>query len=413
MPRRFPVSVAFATIAAVAATRVGESALTPQSRQLTVHEWGTFTTVAGPDGRAIDWLPLGGPTDLPCFVEHFNRNPAVKVIPNGVTLGGSNAAYDAARQELSARVRMETPVLYFYADHDTTVHVRVRFNRGLMTEWYPPAAVAQPMVGAATLRDPRTVSMIEWPSVHVSPEAPATFPRERADSRYYAARNTDAAPIAVHGQRERFLFYRGVADFDAPLSAAVDSSGHVRVKNLGEAELPAAFLFERRGAKLGFRVIGALKDERLMAPPSLDGSFDDLRQSLEQALIAQGLTAKEASAMLETWRDSWFEEGMRVIYIVPRSSVDAILPLDITPAPSHVTRVFVGRMEVLTSTTQQAVRAALETNDNPVLERYARFLGPITDRILATTSDAAMAGRIRQATNKALAVYLHRMTICE
>ena len=35
---------------------------------LTVHEWGTFTSVAGPFGKAIDWMPAGGPTDLPCFV---------------------------------------------------------------------------------------------------------------------------------------------------------------------------------------------------------------------------------------------------------------------------------------------------------------------------------------------------------
>ncbi|MGC2400855.1 MAG: hypothetical protein WA510_13775, partial [Acidobacteriaceae bacterium] len=43
---------------------------------LTVHEWGTFTAVAGTDGRAIEWLPLGLPrfppsTDLPEFVEHI------------------------------------------------------------------------------------------------------------------------------------------------------------------------------------------------------------------------------------------------------------------------------------------------------------------------------------------------------
>src|SRR5262245_54384384 len=45
---------------------------------LTVHEWGTFTTVAGPDGQAMQWLPLGGPTDLPCFVETY-KNRQVKV----------------------------------------------------------------------------------------------------------------------------------------------------------------------------------------------------------------------------------------------------------------------------------------------------------------------------------------------
>ena len=44
---------------------------------LTVHEWGTFTAIAGKDGRAVEWLPLGLPrfptsTDLPQFVEHIN-----------------------------------------------------------------------------------------------------------------------------------------------------------------------------------------------------------------------------------------------------------------------------------------------------------------------------------------------------
>ena len=35
--------------------------------------------------------------------------------------------------------------------------------------------------------------------------------------------------------------------------------------------------------------------------------------------------------MVETWRDSWFEEGSRLIYIVPSRAIDAILPLQIEP----------------------------------------------------------------------------------
>ena len=42
------------------------------SPDLTVHEWGTFTAVAGKGGSAIEWVPLTGPTDLPGFVEHFS-----------------------------------------------------------------------------------------------------------------------------------------------------------------------------------------------------------------------------------------------------------------------------------------------------------------------------------------------------
>src|SRR5512134_127873 len=65
MPRRtLPVfGLLAATILASAAT-VG----TNSASEVVAHEWGTFTTVAGEDGQAISWLPLGGPTDLPCFV---------------------------------------------------------------------------------------------------------------------------------------------------------------------------------------------------------------------------------------------------------------------------------------------------------------------------------------------------------
>ena len=28
---------------------------------LTVHEWGTFTSIAGRDGQAMEWQPLTGP----------------------------------------------------------------------------------------------------------------------------------------------------------------------------------------------------------------------------------------------------------------------------------------------------------------------------------------------------------------
>src|SRR6266566_2374361 len=42
--------------------------------RMTVHEWGTFTSIAGDDGRAVEWLPMDGPTDLPCFVDRLRFN---------------------------------------------------------------------------------------------------------------------------------------------------------------------------------------------------------------------------------------------------------------------------------------------------------------------------------------------------
>ena len=378
----------------------------PSPDQLAAHEWGTFTTVAGEDGRAIEWLPLSGPTDLPCFVEHFQNSNTVKILP---TEDASLIDYETARSLLWGKVRMETPVLYFYGARETAMHVRVRFPRGLITEWYPHATPSRLGVTATALRHPQFSSELDWSGVTLA--ANAAFPTEAGKSHYYAARATDALPLRVGSQSEKFLFYRGVANFDVPLSARAVASGAIELRNLGSEIIPNVVVFERSGSSIGYRIGGPLRGTMTIASPSRTATLESLHAALEKMLIDAGLYPREASAMLETWRDSWFEDGTRVFYIIPRKSVDAILPLTITPAPADIQRVFVGRMELVTSAVQETVEAAITHKDFAVLERYARFLGPITDRILAKRPGAADA--IRSATSAAYASYVKRSSVCE
>ena len=102
----------------------------------TVHEWGTFTSRHGADGVAQRWNPLSETTDLPRFVYQNQRIP---------------------KQFIEGNVRMETPVLYFYADARTTVSVDVDFPSGTMSEWYP--------------RVKRTRDGLRWPKVTILPGA--------------------------------------------------------------------------------------------------------------------------------------------------------------------------------------------------------------------------------------------------
>jgi hypothetical protein len=81
--------------------------------------------------------------------------------------------------------------------------------------------------------------------------------------------------------------------------------------------------------------------------------------------------------MVETWKDSWFEEGSRLIYIVPSGFIDKVLPLTIDPMPGQIVRVFVGRLEIVTPATANAVRTALAHHDEVTLNKYGRFLEPI------------------------------------
>jgi len=352
---------------------------------LTVHEWGTFTSIAGPDGVAVDWLPLTGSTDLPSFVEHF-REVAFK--------GG-----------LRGTIRMETPVLYFYSLRETNVSVNVAFSKGLITEWYPRATSANPALRDRdySLNNMKSPGAITWNSVHIEPTGSQDFPSDNSENHYYAARQTSSASVLVDTpsgpQHEKFLFYRGVSAFLPPLTATLSSDNTVLLENHSPQPIPNVILFERRGQKAGYRVLGPLRDQAALAPPELSTSIDSLSSTLEGVLISQGLFPDEAHAMLETWKNSWFEEGARLIYIVPRGFVDSVLPLHVAPAPANTARVFVGRLELVTTATQHAVESACATGDRATLAKYSRFLEPILGIMIQQTDDEPRQQRLAQYLN--------------
>jgi hypothetical protein len=378
------------------------------------HEWGTFTTVAGQDGRAQQWLPLGGPTDLPCFVETYENRLFKVVGPVQSSTLGPLLNYETARSGLKGTVRMETPVVYFYADRPVEVSVKAGFPRGLFTEWYPKATVAQmPSWANVLTHGPAATATISWPKVSIRPDIRPAFPETDRPSHYYAARETDSAPVQVNGQDEKFLFYRGVGGFDVPIAVKPVAGRKLSVRTLGDDVVPAMVVFTNRAGKIGYGVHRNVKGETTVATPPLTGSLADLRRDLAGILIGEGLYAKEAHAMINTWRDTWFEDGTRVLYLMPKPAVEAMLPLTITPAPQATTRVFVGRMDVITLEHVADVRQAIARNDRAALARHGRLLGVIGERILATTADAGEKARIEALLKATFQAYVEAVTNCE
>jgi len=363
----------------------GRSQEPPADSSLSVHEWGTFTSIAGAKGEAVVWSPQAERDDLPSFVEHL-RNNQFK--------GG-----------LQGTIRMETPVLYFYATHPTTVSVRVSFAKGLLTEWYPHASapLTPRQVSDPILDLNATNGQLLWKSILVDPSGTDNFPKESAASRYYAARETSASPVTVNSptgpQREKFLFYRGVSSFDVPVTALPQNNRRILVSNRTQSAIPQAILFERRGTRVGYRILGSVQHSSVVDAPDLDADLASLALDLEQILTANGLYPDEAHAMLQTWNDSWFEEGTRLLYIVPRPFVDKVLPLTIAPAPANTTRVFVGRLEIVTPTTENAVETAFSSGDRPTLAKYGRFLAPILQVMIARSHDHARTRQLNAYLN--------------
>src|SRR6185436_6801253 len=100
--------------------------------------------------------------------------------------------------------------------------------------WYPKTVVKQTPVLMYALRNSNdTGATIVWSDVEVLPETARTsFPTGSGQSHYYAARATDANPIRVSGQNEKFLFYRGVGGFPVPINVTTTDAGKVRIKHL-------------------------------------------------------------------------------------------------------------------------------------------------------------------------------------
>ncbi len=378
MPYRVTPTV---VLLAASTLLTGGSLPSPQSSNNTpviVHEWGTFTSVAADDGTAVQWVPRQAPSELPCFVERLQLQ---------------------IKGYLPGTVRMETPVLYFYAQAQTSVDVGVRFRQGLLTEWYPKAqATPTSLDTPASLgayRRPEFEGSLSWSGVTITPDANADFRTEPGASHYYQARNTDAAPLRVGSQTERFLFYRGVGMFPPPIQTTLDDKGRVSVTSSGSVPIGDVVLFENHGGNMSYRLGHATTGRLTLDMPDLDEQPAGLAATLEDILVKQGLYRKEAAAMVSTWSESWFEEGTRLFYFMPQSKVDEILPLQIRPEPASIVRAFVGRMELLTPAARENLEKAIMVSDTGAMLKYGRFLQPFADIVLAR-ADARTRATLEQ-----------------
>ncbi len=372
-----------------------------------MHEWGTFTSVQGADGVQMSWNPFQ-PAELPTFV--YDRTTAARD-------GRVSFEFLAGKGALLALQRLETPVMYFYSEKERQVNVHVDFPQGTMTEWYPRAQSWGPVL--VLNNDSKTAdrrSFLEW-DIRVladREEGQTTLPLDLSGSHYYAARATAANLLESveqgKTQQEKFLFYRGVGNFQAPLQVSL--SGNERLLqfyNSGQETLEPLFVLQIKNGTGSVAQVEQLKSTaRLSVPlpePTEGRSLTELSQQLSKdvasALRAHGLFKPEAEAMVNTWRDSWFaEQGVRVIYLLPQAWTDRVLPASLTPQPDRAVRVMVGRAEVITPSTewqvlQQIVRYG-QADPNIRAEAVAafralglgRFAEPTVRRVLGSHPNA-------------------------
>jgi hypothetical protein len=352
---------------------------TGQAADLVIHEWGTITTIHGEDGTPVGGLNNIDPDDvLPDFVHRYE--PETTRQKPERTLGKSPKI--PGRPDVT--MRLETPVIYFHPPPNKAftdpIDVAVRFRGGVINEFYPAAAASVALDrrriqskyadGVITawngdVLNNYVVGSLQWKGLrlHDTVVAPLTH-----SDIWLAPREVNSVSVfsPEAGEGEQYLFYRGVAHLDSLLatstsrgSVELSTPAHLTWLESAAVVIPNIWLADvRSDGVIAFRASPAvtLKKEnegkRLATVKRFSRSeytaegAGQLRAALKKALIAQGLYADEAEAMLNTWKASYFEKpGLRVFYIVPRAWTDYFLPLEFS-VPARVTRVIVGRIDL-------------------------------------------------------------------
>ena len=367
MTRRSLLALLIAAGASLPLVRAAFASNDPPANpdRLIVHEWGTFTVLQDEEGK-----PIGGiNTDdevLPDFVHDiagFNPNvlnelPSVyyKAIP---------------RNHSDVWVRLETPVTYFYPPKgfEGPIDVKVTFRQGWLTQYYPDARPGGPDINEeGQLKwgriNRKSAGSLEWKGLRLG----GTEPGPKTDEKtWLAPRNVRATSVHTpKGERERYLFYRGVGNLTAPLRVSRASDNALQIR--GDWPLtqdsrigPMVLVDARADGTSAFRVIDAVdvsRDDAGRVLASVPGSFSAseygannlprIREVLHATLVRDGLYDDEAKAMLDTWEVSYFKRpGLRLFFPVPRPWTEHYLPLAVSDS-ADITRAMIGRIEIVT-----------------------------------------------------------------
>jgi hypothetical protein len=375
------------------------------------HEWGTFTSLVGSNGITQNGM-YHEDEQLPQFVHGFGEVQSTPLPPEEpapppvvsqppTRPGHSKGCFESAvYQANKITQKMETPVIYFYADHAQRVDVNVKFPEGVITETYPAPVQTSPSINDANLvlKNGETQFTVDIQDPYVT----QTLPSVDADNIYSHARAVDSNFVKTGSEVEKFIFYRGLGRFQprihissqgnsltlsGPQSALPQAAFLVHVSQNGEGQMIAiGQMSANRPTFVSSEMVNALRAHS--SPTNIQPNTHILsaapaHQALVDALQNAGLKTNEAQAMVNTWEHGYLKvPGLRLLYILPRSEVDEVLPLSMSPAPQNLVRAFVGRIEILLDSDEQKILKDILTQRYDFnVSTLGRFSEPILRRV--------------------------------
>ncbi|HEV3256483.1 MAG TPA: hypothetical protein VG013_06375 [Gemmataceae bacterium] len=457
--RKLPVILVAAGLVLVAAQAVAKA---PPDRKppaekpgpLVVHEWGTFLSVQGSDG-----VTLGGMIDseeqLPIFVRERALGGRNRACLNQKMETPVTYFYTDRPRTVQVRVDMPKGLLTHWYPRvgafGPPLSDKKAAPSGSFLDWGTVQLIPtnRPRARGASLPPLRPVNnlivvtkkgqVLTGAKVRQTAKdlilnagglqvvIPLTEIEETANgpqSGWQFPRETDSALVKIGAgdqgrpreEVEKFLFYRGLGSFELPIQVRTAGSGddvYLTLHNRGQDALRGIFAVRVEKDTIQFAALDDLAAGQIRETATasaftsrmaLKDGVPQAKSAVAAALVKAGLYPKEAQAMVNTWEKSYFRtDGFRLLYVLPRTTVDATIPIRIKPAPEQLVRVMVGRVEVLTPDKERLVEksveelgaksAAARKAASAELARLGRLKEPVLHRIAALTKVPAVRAR--------------------
>jgi hypothetical protein len=241
------------------------------------------------------------------------------------------------------KVQVMKPVIYFHSSHDLTdVLIKVSSIQNAMTIPYRgllPGFLQSDEYPSASIENNTILWNIDVKNNSI----------EQNDTLY------------------PYLFYEGDITSYSPVKASIVNNGDnikYYVKNIGDYKISNVFLIlgvtysdflwgynwnqAHPEGMLDCVYFGDLSpgEEKTILNTSKEFLYNEIQMEnmINNAIIADGLTSDEADELIDYWSSWWFypeDDGIysRLIYSIPQSVYDELLPLTITPQPDITKRV--------------------------------------------------------------------------
>ncbi|MBE3137359.1 MAG: hypothetical protein IMZ43_08240 [Thermoplasmata archaeon] len=165
--------------------------------------------------------------------------------------------------------------------------------------------------------------------------------------------------ILQNGTQYPYLFYEGETTCSSAIISNItidEKNTTYYIKNIANYPISNVFfIYARYGDfissaddRLEYIYFGELQpgDEKTIVNSSSEEivNITEAKNTIRNTLISDGLTIAESNELINYWEAYWFSpsnigEYTRVLYTIPQSIYDQLLPLSITPQPEMIKRI--------------------------------------------------------------------------